>query len=190
MKRILLIGLLLSQAFMCNPIFAQETKPLTEKEEKINQQKEQVIKEEKEALKKEVLAINTRYNNGEITEKEADKLKEEAAEIHALNIENRIAIINNTAALSERAIIKITDDDVNIEISSDPYRAKIEIFGDEDSFFDIQLGHQKKYDKRTHSNLLISFGFNNAIIDGQSFDESPYKVGKSKYTPFKRVKCY
>ena len=183
MKRILLIGLLLSQAFICNPIFAQETKPTSEQEEKTKQRKEQVIQEEKEALKKEVVAINTRYNNGEITEKQAQKLKEEAAEIHALNIENKIAIIDNTVALSkrDRAIIKINDDDVNIEISSDPYMAKIEVFGDEGSIIDLQLGHHKKYDKRTRSNLLISFGFNNAIIEGQSFDDSPYKVGKSKY---------
>jgi len=181
MKRILFISLLLSSAFLYQPLVAQETEPLTEKSEKIEQQKEQVIQEEKEALKKEVLAINKRYNNGEITEEEAAKLKEEVAEIHASNIENKIAIIDNSVALSERAIIKITDDDVNIEFSSDPYRFKLEVFDDEDPLFDLQLGYQKKYDKRTHSNLLVSFGFNNAIIDGESFDDSPYKIGKSKY---------
>lgn len=181
MKRKLLLVLLLSYSFLYQPIFAQETKPTTEKEAKIKLQKEQVINEEKEALKIEILAINERYNKGEITEEKATNLKEKAAEIHALNIENKLAIIDNSVALSERAIIKIKDDDVNIEIGKDPYSAKIEIFSDEDSFFQFELGHQKKYDKRTFSNLLIAFGFNNAIIDGQSFDDSPYKVGKSKF---------
>jgi len=181
MKRILLISLLISQVFLCQQLFAQETGKSSEQDEKIKQKKEQIIKEEKEALKKEVLAINTRLNKGEITQEEADKLKEEAAEIHALNIENKIAIIDNSVALSERAIIKITNDDVNIELSNEPYKLTLQIFEDEESFFDLQIGNKKKYDKRTSSNLLVSFGLNNAIIEGQSIDDSPYKIGKSKY---------
>lgn len=181
MKKIFLIGLLLSQAFLCQPLFAQETEVISEKEEKIAQRKERVIQEEKEALKKEVKAINTRLNKKEITAEEATKLKEDAAEIHALNIENKIAIIDNSIELSERSIIKISDDDVNIEFGADPYAFKLQIFEDDESLIDFRLGHEKKYDKRTHSNLLISFGFNNAIIEGQSIDDSPYKIGKSKY---------
>ena len=181
MKKIFLIGLLLSQAFLYQPLFAQEKEVITEKEEKVKERKEQIIQEEKEALKKEVKAINTRLNKKEITEEEATKLKEDAAEIHALNIENKIAIIDNSIALSERSIIKISDDDINIELSTDPYAFKLQIFEDDESLIDFRLGHEKKYDKRTHSNLLISFGFNNAIIEGQSIDDSPYKIGKSKY---------
>jgi hypothetical protein len=181
MKRKLLVALLLSCIFLYQPLVAQQTKISTEKEAKIKQQKEQIIKEEKEALKKEVLAINEQYNKGEITEEEATDLKEAAAEIHALNIENKLAIIDNSLALSERAIVKITNDDVNIELTNDPVKLTLQIFEDEESLFDLQIGQQKKYDKRTHSNLLISFGFNNAIIEGQSFNDSPYKVGKSKY---------
>lgn len=181
MKKIFLIGLLLSQAFLCQSLFAQETEVISEKEEKIAQRKERVIQEEKEALKKEVKAINTRLNKKEITAEEATKLKEDAAEIHALNIENKIAIIDNSIALSERSIIKISDDDVNIELSVDPYQLVLQIFEDDESLIDFRHGSEKKYDKRTHSNLLISFGFNNAIIEGQSIDDSPYKIGKSKY---------
>jgi len=121
MKRILLISLLISQVFLSQQLFAQETEKSSEQNKEIKQKKEQVIKEEKEALKKEVLAINTRLNKGEISEEEATDLKVAAAEIHALNIENKIAIIDNSVALSERAIIKIKDDDVNIELRTDPY---------------------------------------------------------------------
>lgn len=181
MKKIVIVCLLLSQAFLWQPLVAQETEITSEQEAKINQKKEQIVQEEKEALKKEVLAINTRLNKGEITKEEAVKLKEEAAEIHALNIENKIAIIDNSVALSERAIVKFSDDDVNIELSTDPYKLTLQIFEDEESLIDLQFGHKKKYDKRTHSNLLISFGLNNVIIEGQSIDDSPYKIGKSKY---------
>jgi hypothetical protein len=174
MKKIITIGLLLSQVFLCQHTIAQETKT-------INQLKEQVVLEEKEALKQDVILINNQLNNGEITPDEATALKEAAAEIHALNIENKLAIIDNEVALQDRTIFKLNDDDVNIEFATDPYRLKLEIFDDEESLINLQLGHQKKYDKRTHSNLLISFGFNNAIIKGQSFNDSPYKVGKSKY---------
>lgn len=181
MRRILFIGLLLSQALLCQQLFAQETKTTSKKEAEIKEKKEQVIQEEKEALKQEVIAINNRLNKGEINEEEAKILKDAAAQRRALNIENKLAIIDNSVALSERAIIKITDDDVNIELSNDPYRLKVEIFDDEDTMFDFQIGSKKKYDKRTRSNLVLSFGFNNTIIEGQSFDLSPYKVGKSKY---------
>lgn len=178
MKRIVIIGLLLCQVFLCQQIVSQENKTSSGK---IEGKKERVIKEEKEALKKEVIAINIRLKNGEISEEKAVKLKEEAAEMHALNIENKVAIIDNSVALSERTIIKFRDDDVNIELSSDPYKLTLQIFEDEESLIDLQIGDHRKYDKRTFSNLLISFGFNNAIIEGQSFDDSPYKVGKSKY---------
>ncbi len=177
MKRILFIGLLLSQAFLCQPLSAQETKPTSEKEAQINQKKERIIKEEKEALKKEVLAINTRYNNGEISEAEATKLKEEAAEIHALNIENKLAIIDNSAALMKRIDNNVDENSVE--------KVELTLFdfdGDDGTMVAINYtGKKRIYDKRTFSNLLISFGLNNAIIEGQSFDKSPYKVGKSKY---------
>lgn len=182
MKRILLIGLLLSLAFLCQPLFAQETKPTSEKEAQINQKKELVIKEEKEALKKEVLAINTRFNNGEISEVEAAKLKEEAAEIHALNIENKLAIIDNSTALMKRG-----ENNLNATKNNENSVEKIELSvfdfeGDDGTMVAINYtGKKRIYDKRTFSNLLISFGLNNAIIEGQSFDKSPYKVGKSKY---------
>lgn len=177
MKRILFIGLLLSQAFLCQPLFAQETKPTSEKEAQINQKKERIIKEEKAALKKEVLAINMRFNNGEISEAEAVKLKEEAAEIHALNIENKLAIIDNSAALLKRGENSVDENSVEkVELTLFDFE------GDDGTMVAINYtGKKRIYDKRTFSNLLISFGLNNAIIEGQSFDKSPYKVGKSKY---------
>lgn len=39
----------------------------------------------------------------------------------------------------------------------------------------------KKYDKRTLKDLVFSFGFNNAIIEGQSLENTPYKIGGSGF---------
>lgn len=188
MKTIIYIGLLLSQILLCQQVVAQEvkitknTEKTSQETEAIKQKKEKVIAEEKEALKNEVVAINRRLNDGEISEEEANKLKEEAAEITALNIDNKIAIIDNSVALSDRSGIQINTEDTNIKIGTDPYRIEVAVFDeDQQSIVEIDLGKPKKHDKRTHSNLLVSFGLNNAIIEGQSIDDSPYKIGKSKY---------
>ena len=176
MKKILFIALLFSHVVLCEHISAQETKdPVLE------QKKEKVILEEKEALKEEVISINSRFNKGDISSDEANKLKEDAAEIHALNIENRIAILENEAALVERAAsTKKAMDTIKVD-QEEISRIEIKVFDDEDPLVDINFGTPKKYDKRTRSNLLVAFGFNNAIIEDQSINKSPYKMGKSKF---------
>ena len=70
--------------------------------EELKKSKSDIQEEEKEFLKNEVEIINTRLENGEINEKEAQTLKEAAAKKRALNIENRVAIIDNKIALLER----------------------------------------------------------------------------------------
>jgi hypothetical protein len=39
----------------------------------------------------------------------------------------------------------------------------------------------KIYDRRTSSDFVFAIGFNNAIIEGQSIDDSPYKLGGSGF---------
>ncbi|MGI9531840.1 coiled-coil domain-containing protein [Lutimonas sp.] len=163
------------------PAFAQETNEDDENKAVLQEKKEAAILEEKEALKKEVIDINERFNNDEITREEADQLKEKAADIHALNIENRIAILENEAALNSRAQYADKSHDTLSDKTSEISHIEIKVFDEVDPLVDINLGHQKKYDKRTHSNLLVAFGLNNAIIEGQSLDNSPYKIGKSKF---------
>jgi len=181
MKKILLIAFMIIQVVWCPQFYAQENKNSTEKEASLQQKKDQIITEEKEALKKEVLAINKRFNDGEITSEESARLKDKAAEVHALNIENKIAILENSIALSERGGIYKDTVDIYNEEGKDISRIEVQFFDDEGSLIEISSGQQKKYDKRTRSNLLVAFGFNNAIIEGQSIDKSPYKMGKSKF---------
>lgn len=181
MKKTLLIVFLSCQVLLCPQILAQEDEKTISHKDPLEQKKQEVIEGEKEALKNEVIDINRRFNKGEITSEEAKKLKEDASEIHALNIENRIAILENEAALQARAGSGYKTKDTITDPYKDISRVEINVFDEEDPLVDINFGQQKKYDKRTRSNLLIAFGFNNAIIEGQSIDKSPYKMGKSKF---------
>jgi hypothetical protein len=161
---------------------AQETTSTNNNSEKIEilkELKEKIKTEERDFLKEEVEAINERFENGEITESEANNLKQEAAKNRALNIENRLAIVDNKIALLERNtnVSMVSNDD-------DPgFRISIGSSDSEDNFF--RIGHWKnkarKYDKRTTSDFVIAFGLNNAIVDGESFDDSPYKLGGSRF---------
>ena len=81
-----------------------------------------------------------------------------------MNIENRIAIIDNKIALLERNY----DGYINIDVGD---VTKIEIkVGDEEGeeFFGISISDKKKpkkFDRRTTSDLVFAMGFNNAIIE-------------------------
>ncbi|MBN4070389.1 hypothetical protein JYT76_01785 [Olleya sp. AH-315-F22] len=133
--------------------------------------KESIKTEERELLKAEVEAINKRFDKGEITQVEASKFKKVVAKKHALNIENRIAIIDNRIALLER-------NDYNFESE------KQNVFGisiSNKSYNFIREKKPIKYDIRTGNDLLFAIGFNNAIIEGESLDDSPYEIGGSGF---------
>ncbi|WP_308990691.1 hypothetical protein QLS71_004335 [Mariniflexile litorale] len=145
--------------------------------------KEHIQNEEREFLKVEVEAINKRLSSGVITSAEAEILKKEAAQKRALNIENRIDIIDNKIALLER--------------NEDGYQTSEEkpspnIFrigggeGGEDKFVffgkeEDDKPKKRKYDLRTASDFVLAFGLNNAIIEGGKLDDSPYKFGGSRF---------
>jgi len=151
----------------------------SEKIETLKELKEKIKTEEREFLKEEVEAINKRLEVGEITESEADNLKKEAAKNRALNIENRLAIVDNKIALLER-----NTDGSMVSNDDDPgFRISIGSSESEDNFFRIGRWKNKprKYDKRTTSDFVLAFGLNNAIVEGESFDDSPYKIGGSRF---------
>jgi len=142
-----------------------------EKIENLKNLKQSIKNDERALLKVEVEVINQRLDNREISQTEADRLKKEAAKIHALNIENRIAIVDNKIALLER-------NDYNFELE------KENIVGISISNKSFNLQRKKKpikYDIRTSNDLLFAIGFNNAIIEGEKLDDSPYKLGGSGF---------
>ena len=167
MKKLTFVMLLLMCIFVVDPVIAQE-KTSREKIEQLEKQKEQIITEEKEALKKQVEAINKRAEAKEIDWEEAEKLKSEAARKHALNIQNRVAIIDNQIAL------------LNREEGEDEWS-----WNDEEDFEDEDSGDDNWYHKsrysRTSTHLVVAVGFNNALSEDQSINDSDFKVGGSRF---------
>lgn len=183
MRTIIMYAVVLFTLFIVENAVAQESGKT--KIENLEAQKTKITQQEKLALKKEVEAISKRLENGEITLDEANALKMQAAEKRALNIENRIAIIDNRIALLDR------NGEENVEIDSLNFGTRLEIgYGekseDGERIFGISIKerpYRKKivYDRRTYSDLVVAIGLNNAIVDGQSFDDTPYKIGGSRF---------
>ncbi|WP_417197101.1 hypothetical protein [Bizionia sp.] len=176
-----LVGFMLTCVVYAN--YAQEVNN-SEKIEQLENQKTLVQNEEKEQLKQAVEAINVRLDNKEISYEEASKLKSAAAEKHALNIENRLTIIENRIALLERNAHVTQDTGANL----DGFTLEIGKNKDSDEYDvkSIYIGPKTKkkpvvYDRRTTSDLVFAIGFNNAIIEGQSLNDSPYKIGGSGF---------
>lgn len=142
--------------------------------ETLEQLKEAILSEEKDLLKVEVEAINQKLERAEITKDKADELKQEAAQKHALNIENRLAILDNQIELLKR------NPQANSTYNDNNYSISI---GGGGQFIKIKSRKQSppKYDIRTGNKLLFAIGFNNTIIDGQSLDDSPYEIGGSGF---------
>src|SRR5690606_35473477 len=143
--------------------------------EQLRNLKEKIIQEEKDALKATVENINARLENSDINEAEAEALKQQAAEKHALNIENRIAIIDNQVELLKRN--KKTEEE-----EGNNYFFRV---GSSDvNYSVVYLGPKKKikqYDKRTISSLVFAFGLNNVITEGESLEDSDFKIAGSRF---------
>ena len=131
----------------------------------------QIQEEEKEALKNEVMTINRRLENNEITQEEADTLKKAAAERRALNIENRVAIVTNKIAFIER----------NGTESRETNKVEVQFLTNGRVFGVDYTPRKRKYDRRTTSDFVLAIGFNNAIGDGNSLDDSNFKVAGSRF---------
>ncbi|MFS4494881.1 hypothetical protein [Maribacter sp. 2308TA10-17] len=183
MRTITIYFLLLFVSFLSQDLSAQEEQ-FERKIEVLQNLKDKIVTQEKEALKEEVEKINEQLKNEDITAEQAKVLKEEAAKKHALNIENKIAIVDNKIALLKR-----NEDDViaieKTEYSDDDGMFKIDVNGERVvSINSKDWKREIKYDRRTYLDPVIAVGFNNTIIDGQSLEDSPYKLGGSRFLEF------
>lgn len=184
MKKITIILIGFTLFFSIPTAMAQDAGYL-EKIAVLKKQKDNVTEQEKGILKIEIEEINKRMKKGEITVEKAEELKMEAAKKRALNIENRLAIIDNKISLLER------NKDNTIENDSLQALSLIEInWGGEDRsgnrlfgvrFEDRANRRNNKYDRRTYSDLILAVGFNNALIEGESLGDSPYRFGGSRF---------
>ena len=173
MKTIIVSLTLIMFSFAMQQMQAQNDS-ISDKTERLENLKQKIIDEEKEGLKYKIERIQMRLDNKSITQEEADILKKEAAEKHALNIENRIAILENKLALDER--------------NKDGYGASIELLGN-GKIVNINMHNDddhddekdRLYDMRTTSDLVLAAGFNNVISDDNSIDNSDFKIGGSRF---------
>ena len=143
----------------------------------LKEQKDKITTEERDFLKTEVATILERLKKGEITEQKADSLKKAAARKRALNIENRTAILTNKISLLERNDKGYYANDgatSNEGISVARNGTFVEIKSKENN----QI---KRYDRRTYNEIVVAIGLNNAIIEGEAFDDSPYKYLGSRF---------
>lgn len=183
MQRITKFLVYLTLVLITQLIQAQDSIAKINNKEKVESFKElieTVKEEERDFLKVEVEAINEKLQAGQFTKQVADSLKMQVAKKRALNIENRTSIIENKIALLMRNEegYNNTDDDKQTT------KVGISIGDKEGSFAGITIAGKnkpKKYDKRTTSDLVIAFGLNNAIIEGEKLDDSPYKIGGSRF---------
>lgn len=151
--------------------------------------------EEKELLKTTVKRINTKLENGNLSEAEAQEQKLEAAEDSAKNIEEAQELIYNWASIQKR---KYGQFDLEQFEEYESYMGFINELGLSPSVldfeFDIFSSKKSKdksnktslkerdlpYSSRTDSDLFISVSFNNAVLDGGSIDDTPFKFGGSR----------
>lgn len=149
------------------PVKAQED-TVWQKIERLEKQKEQIIAEEKAALRQKVEKINERRESREISKEEAESLKEAAAKEHALNIENRVAIIDNQIALLSRGEEERTEQEEDREDEDDSRSWEWE-------------DRERRYYSRTTTSLVIAAGFSNALQEGQSLNNSDFKIAGSRF---------
>lgn len=139
---------------------------------RLKEQKNALYEGERSRLKRQILSIQRRLEKGAITADEAEILKKEAAQKTALNIDNKLAIIDNRIALLER-------NKTYESISYDRDGSVIK-FGELFSIGTSNYQNRRplKYDRRTTSAMVLAFGRNWVFSDGESQGDL-YKAGKS-----------
>lgn len=133
---------------------------------------------EKKGLQGDILKIEERFNKGEISSEETQKLKEEAAQKRALNIEDKTLIVNSQIALLDR---------------NKTYESVYEREGYSNSvrigrIFEFNSGPRKRdtieakqrLNRRTHSYLVFAIGANNLVTDG-AVAHSDFKYAGSRF---------
>ena len=126
------------------------------------EEREKIRKEERAMLRAKVEKINKDLEAGKISTEKAEELKMQEAEKHAKNIENRIAILEAETELQtrNREFSRVTED------SSGKNKSE---------------SKELKYDRRTTNDLVIAAGFNNALEEGQSLNDSDFKLAGSRF---------
>lgn len=144
-------------------------------------EKERIEKQEKFKLRQALNRINEKLEKKEITAEEAQKLKEDAAKEAALNIDNKLAIVENQKQLLERGSRWTFEYDGGKTLELGLGNA----YDDNGStLFGIGYENRSKkaqFDKRTYTDVVVAGGISNALSGERSLKESPYKIWKSGF---------
>lgn len=123
---------------------------------------EKMVSQQKEAMKKEIEAVNIKLDNNEISLEEANQEKKAIAVRYAQVIGKKTNDIKNgTEGVNGNYVLKIGGGSI------------LSIKGKNDTL--------RKRDRRTYSDIVLAFGFNNSIGEGQSLNDLDYKVGGSRF---------
>lgn len=123
---------------------------------------ESITTDEKAALKTEVEAVNNQLINGTITKDEADDKKKKLAEARAINIESRVAAV-------EEELKTLVQDKVDGKIKDDTVR-KVKFTWRSDTWGkDVKKRDSLRNitsERRTISQFVFAMGANNLVTDG------------------------
>lgn len=163
---------------------------------KIANRIEFVTKSEKQALKVKVETIDSQLEKGQISKEEANRLKQEAAEISAMKIETEINKQNEKLQLliQQKVDGEIASKNTNttkkdsLLIGDKYYHVTYTVTdstdiikGFKEFLENKKRAKLKKYNKRTTSQFVLAFGMNNLITEGESLNDSDYRVWGSRF---------
>ena len=186
MKTLTFYVALLVFSFAHQQVAGQEKEYPSEKERRAkiedtkNETIEEITKDEKNKLKRAVRYINYQITEGNLSNEKGEKQKKDAAKTAAKNIENRIAIAENEAQL----LLRKKRDTTEINGSYMLFwklaeNGKIADFTLKKRINDDEFKEPES--KRTTSDIVLAFGFNNALADGQTINDSDFKLGGSRF---------
>ncbi|RRO25150.1 hypothetical protein [Flavobacteriaceae bacterium 14752] len=190
MKTIKTLSLLLALSLLSLNSFAQDTTQVKLDDEakvllsQLKQQLKDIETEEKNKLKDIIAELNTQQAQDSIySPEDFEAIKMKNAERTAQNIKNRQAVIQNQIEFLKRngylakemnaVIEEKNDEDSEDDESFTIFKQKIKITSEDDS--------KKKVRLTTQKDLIIAFGLNNAIPESGGLNDSPFKVGGSRF---------
>lgn len=165
---------------MSSGLWAQE-KSFEKQVKEISDEITAITESEKSLLKAEVEVINKKVELGELTEEEAAKLKRDASEKRAKNIEDKVAV-------QEKKLEQLVEDKINGKIEEEPTNVEVFTIGDKKitvstdwDWDNDDKQEEKSYTnnpRRTSSQFIFGFGFNNVIVDNDfsTLSDSDYKM--------------
>lgn len=142
--------------------------------------REQVETVEKKGLKDDILDIEERLSAGLLTADEAQALKEAAAQRRALNISDRMEMIDTEIDLIERNKGEVLKLEVTPEEGKRSFGIQIRL-DDEPLYIGGKPAEELAYDRRTYSDMVLAAGLNNALLRGQSLNDSNFELAGSRF---------